>query len=192
MVERAMNKLFRKIIYTLTFTAILLGGYILLAIALSWPLDRWFHVSTIEITINKSELDNSGDNSRYLVFAENGLEYEVTDSLVWRDFKSSNRYNQLNAGLTCRVTTSGARYGWFSRYPNIVEVLNCETPLDQDQIDLIQSRIDDAYGPGSRGTYLVDAEVFAETLLISVQSGDITNKDGVLAAIYANREALGF
>jgi hypothetical protein len=169
---------------------LILGGLLLLLVAIFWsPMDRFFNVKTIEITINKAERVASAESSRYVVFSTDEREFEVTDSLFWWDFKASNRYNRLNEGATCVVVTSGARVGFFSRYPNIVEVLSCEKELSPAQIDRIQAIIDDAFGP-DQGTNPAGRLAIAN-ILLRVQSGDIDTADGLLEVIQNNRTALG-
>lgn len=80
---------------------------------------------TVTETVNHKERIYDGKTSKWLVFTDGG-EYEVVDSLLYFDWRSSSRYNSLEIDKTCTFTKVGWRLGVMSMYPNIVEVESCD------------------------------------------------------------------
>lgn len=82
---------------------------------------------TVTVRHKERVVQSSGDttSSRYVVFTDRG-EFEVVDSWLYFDFRSSTRYGIMAVGATCRVTVVGWRAGFLSWYPNVVEVHDCE------------------------------------------------------------------
>ena len=72
-----------------------------------------------EITIKKMERVMFSNNSRYLIYAEDGV-YENVDSILRMKFNSADVYGQLQNGKTYMCDTYGWRVPFFSMYPNIV------------------------------------------------------------------------
>lgn len=73
------------------------------------------------ITIKEKWRKSSGDDDKYLVSAEDGQVFQITDSFIkWR-FDSSNLYAELDEGDTCAILTQGWRFPLFSDYKNILE-----------------------------------------------------------------------
>jgi hypothetical protein len=140
--------------------------FLLLYVIVYAPINRLTAVNDVTITITDRERVVSGESSYYLVFTNEG-EFEVTDTMFFWDFASSSRYNQLKPGLTCQVKTSGTRWAFMSRYPNIVEIYGCE-------------------GAGDGAT-----EVAAD-ILRRIQAGEIQSPEAFAAVLRSNAQALGF
>ncbi len=76
------------------------------------------------ITIKEKWRKSSGDDDKYLVSAEDGQVFQITDTFIrWR-FNSSNLYADLDEGDVCSIKTQGWRFPLFSDYKNILEA-NC-------------------------------------------------------------------
>lgn len=76
------------------------------------------------ITVNKTERvqSSSGNDSKYLVYAKEGV-FENTDSILRWKFNSADVYNSVLPNQTYTCDTYGWRIPFFSMYPNIV---SCE------------------------------------------------------------------
>lgn len=72
-----------------------------------------------EITIKKMERVMFSNNSKYLIYTEDGV-YENVDSILRMKFNSADVYGQLQNGRTHICDTYGWRVPFFSMYPNIV------------------------------------------------------------------------
>ena len=72
-----------------------------------------------EITIKKTERVMFSNNSKYLIYTEDGV-YENVDSILRMKFNSADVYGQLQNGRTYICDTYGWRIPFFSMYPNIV------------------------------------------------------------------------
>lgn len=83
-------------------------------------------VRTVTVESKERVVQGVGENmtSKYIVFSPQG-EFEVTDTLLFMNWRSSSRYAALKEGQTCEVTTAGWRNGFLSMYPNIVKVGTC-------------------------------------------------------------------
>ena len=82
---------------------------------------------TVEATVEGKERVCSSVNSdngtrqecKYLVFTDEGT-FELTDSLIYGRFSSSDVYGRLDEDTTYTFKVAGWRFGLFSMYPNIV------------------------------------------------------------------------
>lgn len=79
----------------------------------------------VETFIESKERITQGETSRFIVFTDAG-EFEVTDSLLYFDWRAATRYGALKQGKLCRFKVAGWRWGFASAYPNVVEVIGCE------------------------------------------------------------------
>lgn len=75
------------------------------------------------ITISKAErvVDKDAGSARYLVWSDKGT-FEITDTLAYFQFRSSDLYGQLKPGMTVEVKYYGWRNGLLSMYPNIYSI----------------------------------------------------------------------
>ena len=86
----------------------------------------YVHTSTVSATVTGKERivksDGDGDiESFYLVYTNKGT-MKLEDDLFRGNFNSSDVYGSLRNDSTYTFTTSGYRVGFFSEYPNIIEV----------------------------------------------------------------------
>ena len=104
------------------------GGMILLFIAViggllgSSFIYQYSTEDVVTITVDSKESVKDGDSSYYIVFAPEG-EFKVDDSWAYGTFRASTTYNKLKKGKSYKVRTAGVRNGFFSMYPNIVEII---------------------------------------------------------------------
>ena len=59
--------------------------------------------------------------SFYLVYTDKGI-MKLEDDLMRGNWESSDVYGRLKSDSTYTFTVSGYRFGFFSMYPNIIEV----------------------------------------------------------------------
>jgi hypothetical protein len=86
-----------------------------------WALNDHSYI----ITVRDKERIAKGENSYYLIFAEdsdgNLYEFRIED-IIWRGFfKSSSLYNQFEVGKTYEINVVGYRVGFLSEYENILK-----------------------------------------------------------------------
>lgn len=74
---------------------------------------------------SKERVCDSGSDGqqecRYLVFTDAGT-YQVTDTILFGRFDSSDVYGRLDEGETYQGRVAGWRVPFLSRYPNLIEV----------------------------------------------------------------------
>lgn len=77
-------------------------------------------------TVTKQERINAGEESYYLIFAQddkgNYYEFKNEDNLFRLKFDSSRLYNEITVGETYDFTVVGYRITAFSCYENIIKV----------------------------------------------------------------------
>lgn len=78
---------------------------------------------TVDITIADKERVNYSNESKYLIYTEEGETFENRDSLIRGKFDSSDLYGRLKRGSRYRCRVTGIRNKFFSWYRNIV---SCE------------------------------------------------------------------
>jgi len=75
----------------------------------------------VEIAIESKERVTKTDSSKFVVFTDHGV-YEVTDTFIFFDFSSADRYSELKVGKSYVIKQAGWRVPFLSWYPNILEV----------------------------------------------------------------------
>jgi hypothetical protein len=73
----------------------------------------------VEFTINRLERVTDKESSKYLVYAD-GLTMQITDSLLFRRFDSSDLYGRLEEGGSYVGRKVGWRVPILSMYPNLL------------------------------------------------------------------------
>lgn len=73
-------------------------------------------------TVTKTERVNQGDNSKYLIYTDNGV-YENTDNLLLGKFNSSDLYGDILEGERYTCNATGFRVPILSWYENLI---SCE------------------------------------------------------------------
>jgi hypothetical protein len=88
-------------------------------------ITSYVHTSTVTATVTGKEriTKKSGDNieSFYLVYTDKGT-MKLEDDVLRGNWYSSDVYGRLQENTIYTFTTSGYRLGFFSSYPNIIEV----------------------------------------------------------------------
>lgn len=77
--------------------------------------------TTITITVEDKGIKNSGENSdKYLIYTDNGT-YEITDTIAYFRWNSSDLYGEMKVGYTYECKVCGWRVPFLSFYENIIE-----------------------------------------------------------------------
>ena len=97
-------------------------GVVLAAVFLIFPVTYRASSTTEQITVKEKLVKRSGDSDRYLVTTSTNDVLEITDSVSYFRFNSSNTYAELEPGKTYTVTLAGWRVPFFSMKRNIVEI----------------------------------------------------------------------
>lgn len=80
------------------------------------------HVTfTVDDKDRVCDTTSDGSSCRYLVFTDKGV-YEVTDSLAYFRWNSSDVYGSIKRGRTYEAKVAGWRIPFTSSYKNILEV----------------------------------------------------------------------
>ncbi len=74
-----------------------------------------------EITVKDKERIDDDDDSKYLIFTEQGV-FENTDSIMFFKWNSSDVYNQIEVGATYKVKVAGWRVPFLSWYENVIVI----------------------------------------------------------------------
>lgn len=76
--------------------------------------------TTVIITVEDKGTKRSGSNSdKYLIYTDNGT-YEITDSIAFFRWNSSDLYGSMKIGSTYECTVCGFRNPFLSSYENII------------------------------------------------------------------------
>ena len=113
-----MHKL-AKVVILMVFLLISVG--ILSSYAIAYRASAEDKVITIESKERITTGHGKNVRGKWLVFTNEGP-FEVTDTLVFGRWDSSNRYHRLKKGKTYKVTVAGWRWGFRSMYKNIIEI----------------------------------------------------------------------
>lgn len=106
---------------------ILYAGMIVLFIVLcaARPINKVSDMRTIEGTVTEKTVKRSDDEDKYLVFVQETtpggglISLEITDSLLYGRFNSSDVYAGIEVGKTYSFEVGGSRVPVLSWYPNI-------------------------------------------------------------------------
>ncbi len=99
----------------------------LLLLVIVYPVAYRGSESVTTITVNKLEQIKKQDSGKYLVFAD-GETFEITDSILFGRFDSSDLYGRITAGRKYRVKVAGWRVQVLSMYRNILTADEVHTP----------------------------------------------------------------
>lgn len=100
-----------------------IGGIILIllaAISLSF-VERAITEEQVTITVTDKDVKRYKDSDKYLIYTESGT-FEITDSVAYWRWDSSDLYGRIEEGKTYTATVYGWRIPFISSYQNIVEV----------------------------------------------------------------------
>lgn len=73
------------------------------------------------ITIKEKWVKYQGSDAKYLVSSTSGEVYQITDTLLFLRYNSSDFYAYIMPGQTCKIEVVGWRLPFFSLYKNILK-----------------------------------------------------------------------
>ena len=85
------------------------------------PIAERASETTVTFTVEDKAIKRYRDDDKYLVYTDNGT-YEITDSLVYWRWDSSDLYGKIKVGETYEAKVYGWRIPIFSSYKNIVSI----------------------------------------------------------------------
>ncbi len=94
-------------------------------ICIARPINKVSDIRTIEGTVTEKTVKRSDDEDKYLVFVQQTtsggglISLEITDSLLYGRFNSSDVYAGIEVGKTYSFEVGGSRVPILSWYPNI-------------------------------------------------------------------------
>lgn len=101
----------------------LIALLVILVISLYRPINKASDIRTQTATVTDKGIKNKSNDSKYLVYCKdadgNVVVYEITDSLFYGRFNSSDTYAGIEIGKTYEFTIGGSRNEFLSWYPNI-------------------------------------------------------------------------
>ena len=100
----------------------IIGGILILALLVSYPLALYGTEQQHEITIEEKWTKQHGNDMKYLVSDTDGNVYTIEDCIWLWKWDASNRYASIDEGKTYDVTLIGWRIQVLSWYQNIVEI----------------------------------------------------------------------
>lgn len=68
---------------------------------------------------SKERVCSSNSDCKYLVYTDEGT-FEITDSVIYGRFSSSDTYGRINEDKTYQFKVAGWRFPLLSSYPNII------------------------------------------------------------------------
>lgn len=104
------------------------GGVIALVIIAAiigaiWSTIAWNQHHTMTCVVDtKQATAKSGGGNQYLIYTKNCGQLQVADSITQGKFNSTDTYAAIKEGHSYTFDTVGWRNGFFSAYPNILEV----------------------------------------------------------------------
>ncbi len=101
--------------------AVLIGILLVVLLIASCPAISYSTVDHTVIKIEEKERANTKGGGYYLVFTGQKGVMEISDSLWFWRWDSSDLYGKLKVGEYYYVKTEWFRFGLFSMYPNILE-----------------------------------------------------------------------
>lgn len=104
-------------IFSVSFGIIFLSIIIFLFI---YNLNYMLTSGEEEIIIDEKWIKRNGDNEKYLISSLDNQVFEITDSIYYWRFDSSNMYNYIKEGDKCFIKTQGFRFPLMSDYKNII------------------------------------------------------------------------
>lgn len=92
------------------------------AVALTVPACSSMNQQDRVCTVTGKESVRAGDGNQYRVYTDECQTLVVEDSLTVGRYNSADVYAKIEAGKTYEFRTGGYRNGFFSMFPNIIEV----------------------------------------------------------------------
>lgn len=89
------------------------------------PFNKASDIRTVTVTVTDKVVKNHDNDSKYLIFTEdengNIETFEITDSLIYGRFDSSDTYAAIKVNSKYKFKIGGSRNEFLSWYPNIYE-----------------------------------------------------------------------
>ena len=105
---------------TLVETVIAIAIILCIGFMVATPFIQRATATTVIITVEDKGTKRSGSNmDKYLIYTDNGT-YEITDSIAFFRWNSSDLYGSLKVGSTYECTVCGFRNPFLSSYENII------------------------------------------------------------------------
>ena len=99
---------------------LMIGGFLFLCLIVGIMYRGSARTATF--TVNKTTASAGAEGGiEYRVFTNQGV-FECQDSLMFGQFRSSDTFGKIEEGGTYTATVAGWRNGFFSMYPNIIEI----------------------------------------------------------------------
>lgn len=89
------------------------------------PIAERASETTVTFTVEDKAIKRYDDDDKYLIYTDSGT-YEITDSLVYWRWDSSDLYGKIKVGETYEAKVYGWRIPFLSTYKNIVSVKEVE------------------------------------------------------------------
>ena len=108
---------------TLVETVIAIAIILCIGFMVATPFIQRATATTVIITVEDKGTKRSGSNmDKYLIYTDNGT-YEITDSIAFFRWNSSDLYGSLKVGSTYECTVCGFRNPFLSSYENIITAI---------------------------------------------------------------------
>ena len=105
---------------TLVETVIAIAIILCIGFMVATPFIQRATATTVIITVEDKGTKRSGSNmDKYLIYTDNGT-YEITDSIAFFRWNSSDLFGSLKVGSTYECTVCGFRNPFLSSYENII------------------------------------------------------------------------
>lgn len=122
-VERIRRKI--RILNNLNTILSILFVIIFVFIICFRPINKVCNIRNEVVTVTDKNVKNNSNEGKYLIYCKDADDnikvYEITDSLLYGRFDSSDVYAQISVNKTYEFTVGGSRNGFMSWYPNIYE-----------------------------------------------------------------------
>lgn len=116
---------------TLTEILAIFGLILIVIIAFGSCCMRNSNKRTVTVEVTDKGIKTKGEDSKYLIYTKDAageiMVFEITDTLVYQRFNSSDVYAGIEIGKTYDFTIVGIRFPFFSMYPNIINYQEVES-----------------------------------------------------------------
>lgn len=74
----------------------------------------------VTVTVESKDAVTKDNSNQYRIYTDRGV-YVIADTLVFWNWRSADRYQDLKPGTTYRCLSAGWRIGFFSAFPNLID-----------------------------------------------------------------------
>lgn len=107
---------------TLIEVIVIIAIVLVVALAIGTPfIERAIAEDTVTVTVTDKNIKRYDESDKYLIYTNNGT-YEITDTIAYWRWDSSDLYGEIEIGETYEMKVCGFRIPFFSMYENIIEV----------------------------------------------------------------------